>query len=70
MTSKQMEEVTQLSCTGLAYAWRASQPLYSYFIERQLDKAVALASAKLVYLALQQVAPELCTELGALGLCA
>ena len=42
--------------------------LLSHFIERQLENAVALAGAKLVYLALQQVGAELSTELWALVL--
>ena len=44
--------------------------LLSHFIERQLENAVALAGAKLVYLALQQVGAEPSTELWALVLCA
>ena len=42
--------------------------LRSHFIERQLEKAVALVGGKLVYLVLQEVGAELSTELWALVL--
>ena len=42
--------------------------LRSHFIERQLEKAVALVGGNLVYLALQEVGAELSTELWALVL--